>query len=171
MDDVVVARIGKAHGLKGEVTVQLHTDNPEERFVPGAVFATEPAASGPLTVRIARMHNGIQLLGFAETTDRTGAEALRGIKLVAAPDRADEADDGWYEEDLVGLAVVLTDGTAVGTVTALHMRPAQDLLVIEKVAGGTAYVPLVEEIVPEVDLEAGRVVIDPPTGLLDLEEH
>lgn len=166
MDDVLVARIGKPHGLRGEVTVQVHTDAPQERFVVGAVFATEPDR-GSLTVRSARLHNGIQLLAFEEAADRTAAEGLRGTRLLAA--EADE-DDAFYEDDLVGLAVVSTDGTALGTVTALHARPAQDLLEIELPDGRTAYLPFVEEIVPEVDLDAGRVVADPPPGLLELGE-
>ncbi|MDE9367892.1 ribosome maturation factor RimM [Luteipulveratus sp. YIM 133132] len=168
MDDVVVARIGKPHGLKGEVTVQVHTDSPGERFVTGAVFATEPAAAGPLTLRSARWHNGIQLLAFEQALDRTSAEALRGTRLLSSAD-AETEDDAWYEDDLVGLAVVAPDGTALGSVVALHPRPVQDLLEIEKTGGGTAYVPFVEEIVPEVDVDAGRVVVDAPPGLLDLD--
>ena len=80
---VVVARVGKAHGLRGEVTVQVLTGAPDERFVPGATFTTDPAAAGPLVLRSARDNNGILLLGFENTDDRSGAEALRGIKLLA----------------------------------------------------------------------------------------
>ncbi len=165
MEEVMVARIGRANGLKGEVTVQLHTDRPEERFVPGARFRTEPSV-GELTIRSARMQGMIQVLGFEEATDRTAAEALRGTRLLAELD--DEEDDGWYEDDLVGLQVVLIDGSTVGTVSALHQRPAQDLLEVELVTGDTAYVPFVEQMVPVVDIEAGRIEIDPPPGLLDL---
>ncbi|NHN54392.1 ribosome maturation factor RimM [Calidifontibacter sp. DB0510] len=166
MDEVLVARIGKPHGLRGEVTVQVHTDSPDERFVVGAVFATEPAERGPLRLRTARVHNGIQLLGFEEALDRTAAEALRGTRLFAAAD--EEEDDGFYEDDLVGLQVVDASGTPLGTVVALHSRPAQDLLEIEREDGGSAYLPFVEEIVPEVDLESGRVIATPPPGLLEL---
>ncbi|CAG7573713.1 16S rRNA processing protein RimM [Barrientosiimonas humi] len=169
MTDVVVARIGKAHGLKGEVTVQLHTDAPQERFVPGAAFVTEPPERGPLTLRSARVHNGIQLLAFEEAPDRTAAEQLRGTRLLAASTEPEEDEDGWYADDLVGLSVVDTGGAEIGRVAALHTRPAQDLLEIEKADGGRAYVPFVAEMVPEVDLEGGRVVLDPPPGLLDLE--
>jgi 16S rRNA processing protein RimM len=167
MDDVLVARIGKPHGLRGEVTVQVHTDLPQERFVVGAVFATDPDR-GELTVRAARVHNGIQLLAFEEAADRTAAEALRGTRLLAGAD--DDEDDAFYEDDLVGLEVVDTAGARLGKVAALHARPAQDLLEIETTDGRTAYLPFVEEIVPEVDLEAGRVVADPPPGLLELGE-
>lgn len=165
MKEVMVARIGRANGLKGEVTVQVHTDRPDERFVPGARFRTEPSA-GELTVRSARMQGTTQILGFEQARDRSAAEALRGTRLLATPD-ADE-DDGWYEDDLVGLQVVLLDGSSVGTVSALHQRPAQDLIEVALTDGGTAYVPFVEQMVPVVDVEAGRVEIDPPPGLLDL---
>lgn len=166
MDEVLVARIGKPHGLRGEVTVQAHTDNPAERFVVGAVFGTDPDR-GELTVRTVRVHNGIHLLSFEEAGDRTAAEGLRGTRLLAA---AEDEDDAFYEDDLVGLAVVDTDGQPLGTVIALHPRPAQDLLEIELTDGRTAYLPFVAEIVPEVDLDAGRVVADPPPGLLELGE-
>lgn len=166
MDDVVVARIGKAHGLKGEVTVRVHTDVPERRFVPGATFATDPASAGPLTLRSARLHNGIQLLAFEEAFDRTAAEALRGISLFAEADEVDE-DDAWYEEDLLGFDV-LVDGRKVGVVKALEPREVQDLLVVDGVDGYDILVPFVEEIVPEVDEDERTVTLTPPPGLLEL---
>ena len=167
---VVVARIGKAHGLRGEVTVQVLTGAPDERFVPGATFVTEPAAAGPLVLRSARDHNGILLLGFEHTEDRTGAEALRGIKLLAEALEDDGDEDAWYERDLVGLKAVTVGGDEVGEVTALESRPAQDLLVLRLTDGRQARVPFVTAIVPEVDIAGGRVVLDPPAGLLDLNE-
>ncbi len=167
---VVIARIGKAHGLRGEVTVQVLTGAPDVRFVPGATFATEPAASGPLVLRSARDNNGILLLGFEHTDDRNGAEALRGVKLLAdvLEDNGDE--DAWYERDLVGLKAVTVGGDEVGEVTALESRPAQDLLVLRLTDGEEALVPFVSAILPEVDIEGGRVVLDPPAGLLELDE-
>jgi 16S rRNA processing protein RimM len=167
---VVVARIGKAHGLRGEVTVQVLTGAPDERFVPGATFATEPAAAGPLVLRSARDNNGILLLGFENTVDRSGAEALRGIRLLADVLEDDGSDETWYERDLVGLKAVTVDGVDVGEVTALESRPAQDLLVLRLPDGREALVPFVTAIVPEVDILGGRVVLDPPPGLLDLDE-
>ena len=167
---VVVARIGKAHGLRGEVTVQVLTGAPDERFVPGATFVTEPVAAGPLVLRSARDHNGILLLGFEHTDDRTGAEALRGIKLLADALEDDGDEDAWYERDLVGLKAVTVGGEEVGEVTALESRPAQDLLVLRLTDGRQARVPFVTAIVPEVDIAGGRVVLDPPAGLLDLDE-
>jgi 16S rRNA processing protein RimM len=175
-DEVVVARIGKPHGLRGEVTVQLHTDDPEARFAVGSVLATRaPAGSGvprTLTIRSTRVHQGVWLLGFEEIPDRTGAESLRATRLVVdAADlaRADDDDsEGWYEEELRGLAVVTRDGTRLGEVSALEVGSAQDLLVVALDTGGDAYLPFVAAIVPDVDVEGGRVVVDPPEGLLEL---
>jgi 16S rRNA processing protein RimM len=168
--NVVVARIGKAHGLRGEVTVQVLTGAPDERFVPGATFITDPPAPGPLVLRSARDNNGILLLGFEGTDDRSGAEALRGTKLLAGVLTDDDEDETWYERDLVGLRVVTVDGADVGEITALESRPAQDLLVLRLTDGREARVPFVTAIVPEVDIEGGRVVLDPPQGLLDLDD-
>ncbi len=175
--DVVVARIGKPHSLNGEVTVQLHTDDPQSRFVPGATFDTraQPGSGVPrtLTLRSARLHNGTWLLGFEQVPDRTGAESLRSTQLVVdneaeAVTQQDEPGDAWYEEELTGLAVVTRDGARVGEVSALEIGPSQDLLVVALDGGGTAYVPFVSAIVPEVDVAGGKVVIDPPEGLLEL---
>jgi 16S rRNA processing protein RimM len=168
----VVARIGKPHGLRGEVTVQVHTDDPATRFAAGARLATRATAGSgvprSLTVRSARVHGGIWLLGFEEVPDRTGAESLRGTRLVAAAQPTDDTEDGWYEDELVGLAVLTPDGTRLGRVTGLELGPAQDLLVVALDTGGDAYLPFVEAIVPQVDVEGGRVVVDPPEGLLEL---
>ena len=171
----VIARIGKPHGLLGEVTVQLHTDEPERRLAVGTVIDTE-ATSGTgvpraLTVRSTRVHNGVWLVGFEEIPDRTGAESLRGNRLVV--DAADvlpvaEEDVGFTEAQLRGLAVVDPAGTVLGEVGGLELGAAQDRLVILLPDGREAQVPFVAALVPEVDLEAGRVVVDAPPGLLDL---
>ncbi len=165
----VVARIGKAHGLRGEVTVQLHTDTPQDRFVPGARFATQPSERGPLLLTGVRVHQGTYLLAFDGVSDRGSAETLRDTRLLVEQQEESQDDgDGWYEADLLGFAVTLADGTVVGTVTGLQLRPAQDLLEVELTAGGQALVPFVDALVPEVDEEGRRVVIDPPAGLLQL---
>lgn len=195
--DVVVARIGRPHGLLGEVTVQTHTDEPATRFAPGTAYATE-ATRGTgvprsLTLRSSRLHNGVWLLAFEEVPDRTGAESLRGTRLVmdngidpaaaasvmitsaltsatsvTSVTEQTEPGEAWYEEELIGLVVVLTDGSRVGEVSALEIGAAQDLLVVTLDGGHTAYVPFVSALVPTVDIEGGRVVIDPPPGLLEL---
>src|SRR6476660_8993557 len=175
---LLVARIGKPHGLRGEVTVQLHTDDPESRFATGSELTTEavPGSGVPrvLTVSSARSHRGIWLIGFEGVPDRSGAESLRGTRLFtdvpAGP--PENEDEGFYEADLVGLAVVATDGAQLGTVTALQTGAAQDLLVVELAGGGEALVPFVEAIVPEVDLERGRVVLDPhPASSSSVRSH
>ncbi|PID96537.1 MAG: ribosome maturation factor RimM [Actinomycetales bacterium] len=166
----VVARIGKPHGIRGEVTVQVHTDDPERRFAVGTELPTSaPSGSGvprTLTIRSARNHRGIWLLGFHEIPDRTGAESLRGTRLLTPDDAADHT--GWYADELAGLPVLLPDGTPVGDVAGLELGPGQDRLVVTLHDGHTASIPLVEAIVPVIDNSAGHVVIDPPDGLLDL---
>ncbi|NYF97192.1 ribosome maturation factor RimM [Janibacter cremeus] len=170
----VVARIGKPHALRGEVTVQLHTDDPESRFVPGAVFDTraEVGSGVPrqLTLATARVHRGIWLLGFEGIPDRTGAESLRGTRLVLAePDESQ--DDGWYEKDLVGLMAHTPAGDVIGEVIALELGAAQDRLVLRRPTGEETLIPFVEAIVPEIDPSAGRLVVDAPPGLLDIEQQ
>ena len=171
----LVARIGKPHGLRGEVTVRTHTDDPHGRYVPGTVFRTEaaPGTGVPrsLTLTTARLHRETWLLGFAEIPDRTGAESLRGTTLHVLDEDEDESDleeESWYEEDLVGLAAYDPAGERVGEVSGLVNGAAQDLLVIRLQDGAEALVPFVAAIVTEVDLEAGRIVVDAPPGLFDL---
>lgn len=163
-----VARIGKPHGIRGEVTVQVLTDAPEDRFVPGTEFLVEPAASGPLTVSSARWNKDILLLGFEEVADRNTAETLRGAKLFIETEELDGDDDeGWYEHELVGLEARV--GTrVVGKVTALNTMPVQDLLLVTTPEGAEILVPFVEQIVPEVNIEEGFIVLTPPDGLFEL---
>ncbi|AKT52242.1 ribosome maturation factor RimM [Arsenicicoccus sp. oral taxon 190] len=173
--DVVVARIGKAHALRGEVTVEVRTDDPRGRFVPGTVFATQARrGSGvprELTLRSARLHSGTWLLAFEEIPDRTGAESLRDTLLLHdVPAEAGGEDEGYYESDLVGLRVEDPAGTPVGEVVALETRPAQDLLEVRLSDGRTGLVPFVAALVPVVDVPGGRLVLDAPDGLFDLGE-
>lgn len=171
---MVIARIGKPHGLHGEVTVQLHTDEPVRRFADGTVIETDASAGSgvprSLTVRSTRVHNGTWLLAFDEVPDRTGAEGLRGTRLVVAerdPARPSTAgDDAYYEDDLLGLEVRDLEGAVVGTVAGLEIGAAQDRLVLTLTDGVTAYVPFVKRIVPTV--ASDHVVVDPPAGLFDL---
>ena len=167
--DLVVARVGRAHGLRGEVGLEVRTDDPESRLAVGRTLATDPAGAGPLTVLSRRQHQGRWLVKFAEVADRTAAEALRGVELVVEADASDE-EDAWYPHELRGLRAELTDGTVVGEVTGLEHLPAHDALVLAETlpGGGTArtLVPFVKAIVPVVDVGGGRVVLDPPGGLL-----
>lgn len=167
---LVVARIGRAHGIKGEVTVEVRTDEPERRLAPGAVLTTDPADAGPLTIATGRVHSGRLLLRFEGVADRTAAEALRNILLVADvdPEATPEDPEEYYDHQLADLDVVLRDGTPVGRVAEVAHLPYQDLLVVARLDGGEALIPFVTEIVPEIDLDAQRVVVEPPPGLLDV---
>ncbi|WP_307824940.1 ribosome maturation factor RimM [Geodermatophilus bullaregiensis] len=171
---MVVGRIGRPHGVRGEVTVEVRTDDPDDRFVPGAVLRTEPAARGPLTVAGARWHREVLLLSIerpdgSPVDSREAAEELRDTELhVPVADLPELEDpDAYYDHQLVGLAARLTDGSALGTVTAVRHEGA-DLLVVARDGGRELLVPFVAAIVPTVDLAGGVVVVDPPEGLLDL---
>lgn len=167
---VTVGRIGRAHGVRGEVTVEVRTDTPDERFSEGAVLATEPAAAGPLTVRDARWHSGRLLVSFAGVPDRSAAEALRGVLLLAEIGDDEQTGDPeeFYDHQLVGLGVVDVSGAEIGAVTGVIHLPGQDLLSVRLETGAEALIPFVAEIVPEVDMAAHQIVIDPPSGLLDV---
>jgi 16S rRNA processing protein RimM len=166
--EVLVARIGKPHGIRGEVTVQLFTDAPEDRFEPGAVFRAEGIPLPELTVTKARWNKETLIVAFEQVPDRNTAETLRGATLfIDSDDTDDDEDDAWYEHELVGLDVRV-DGQAVGKVTALRTMAVQDLLVVELADGHEVLVPFVGEIVPEVDPEGGFITVEPPAGLLEL---
>ncbi|MFD6322128.1 ribosome maturation factor RimM [Streptomyces sp. NPDC058442] len=166
---LVVARIGRAHGIKGEVTVEVRTDEPELRLGPGAVLATDPATAGPLTIETGRVHSGRLLLRFEGVRDRTGAEALRNTLLIAEvdPDERPEDEGEYYDHQLIDLDVVTEDGQHVGRITEISHLPTQDLFVVERPDGSEVFVPFVEQIVTGIDLEEQRAVIDPPPGLID----
>jgi 16S rRNA processing protein RimM len=166
---LVVARIGRAHGIKGEVTVEVRTDEPELRLAPGAVLATDPASAGPLTIETGRVHSGRLLLRFEGVRDRTAAEALRNTVLIADvdPDELPEGEDEYYDHQLIDLDVVTEDGTEVGRITEVSHLPSQDLFVVERPDGTEVMIPFVEEIVTVIDLAEQKAVIDPPPGLID----
>jgi 16S rRNA processing protein RimM len=188
---LVVGHIGKPHGIRGEVLVTVRTDEPEARFVAGSVFTTEvprdrrvrtgpadaPSVPGvqyqvpdKLTLESARWHQGRLIARFEGIQDRNVAEALRDVLLqvdsadVAPPDDPDE----FLDHQLVGLSVVGTDGTVLGDVERIEHAPASDLIVLAKNGGGTALIPFVSQLVPDVDVAGGRIVVDLPEGLLDL---
>lgn len=187
---LIVGRIGRPHGVRGEVTVDVRTDEPEERFAVGSVLITDPtAAARPaageqpaedqgelvrvperLTVEAIRWHQGRPLITFEGVHDRDIAEALRGVLLcVDSADVSPPSDpDEFSDHQLVGLTAVSPAGETLGEVTRVDHAPTSDLLVLRRPEGRTALIPFVKAIVPEVDLAGGRVVVDPPAGLLDL---
>jgi 16S rRNA processing protein RimM len=170
---VTVGRIGRAHGIRGDVVVGVRTDEPELRFAVGSRLDTDRADVGLLTVAAARWQSGELIVRFDGIGDRTAAAELRGIWLIvdsgelASPEDPDEFRD----HELIGLSVRTAAGSAVGVVTdVLHY--GQDLLAIRPAAAASKeiLVPFVKAIVTDVDLASGVLVIDPPPGLLDLEE-
>jgi 16S rRNA processing protein RimM len=165
---VTVGVITRAHGLRGDVAVDVRTDVPEARFTRGAVLTTEPAQAGPLTVAGTRWHSGRLLVQFAGVGDRTAAETLRGVRLLADIDERERpADpDEYYDHQLIGLPVLTKDRVPVGEVAEVVHLPGQDLLAVKR-AVGEVLVPFVAAIVPTVDLDAKEIVIDPPPGLLE----
>lgn len=169
--DVIVATIGRAHGLRGEVALILRTDQPEERLQTGTSFEAEvDGRPRTLTVGTTRHQQDRWYVTFEEVPDRTDAESLRGTELLIAVDADEEADedpDAWYPSQLKGLAVRHVDGRELGTVHGVEHYPAQDLLVVRTPDRRRVQLPLVEELVPEVDLEAGIVTANPPGGLFD----
>ncbi len=169
---LVVGRIGRAHGIKGEVTVEVRTDEPELRLGPGAVLATDPAGVGPLKIETGRVHSGRLLLRFAGVADRNAAEALRNTLLIADvdPDETPEDPEEFYDHQLMDLDVVTVDGTPVGRITEIAHLPSQDLFIVERPDGGEVMIPFVNEIVVEIDLDGQRAVVDPPRGLLDSDQ-
>jgi 16S rRNA processing protein RimM len=162
----VVGRIGRPHGLRGEVTVQVRTDFPEQRFAVGASLRGD--AGHTLIVETVRPHRGALLVRFAGMADREAAAELCGctlsIDVAGLPDLDDP--DEYYDHQLEGLVAVGPDGTALGTVREVLHAPASDLLVLDT-EHGDVLVPFVRAIVPQVDLAGGRLVLDPPAGLLD----
>lgn len=164
---LVVGRIGRAHGLRGEVTIEVRTDQPEIRFADGSVLVTDPESAGPLTVIHAKNHSGRLLITFEGFDDRTKAESLRNTLLLADVDpEAESEDDGYYDFQLVGSSVALKDGSIVGEVTEVIHLPAQDLLAFSY-QEREVLIPFIHQFVPEVDIKAKKIVITPPPGLID----
>ena len=168
---LVVGRIGRAHGIRGQATIEVRTDDPDLRFAVGARLLTEPAERGPLVVTDARYHNGILLLSFEGVADRNAVEALRNTILVveADPDETPDDPDEFYDHQLIGLAVELADGTVLGEIADLLHLPGQDVLAVKRPDAPEVLIPFIKQFVPVVDVAAKRVVVDPPPGLLDLD--
>lgn len=171
-----VGRLVKAHGLKGALKLELYTDDPAGRFVPGASFTLQVPEASPwhgksLTVRDYRVMNGSSVVFFEDVEDRTAAESLvRAILWMDQDETEAPEEDAWYDHQLVGLEVV-RDDVVVGRVIRVDHLPAQDLLIVRRagVSGDAAevMVPFVSAIVPTVEIAAGRLVVTPPPGLFE----
>ena len=171
--EVVVGRIGRPHGIRGEVTVELRTDEPERRFADGTTLRAEPPSGtasrlAELTVGRTRWHQGRLLVTFEELRDRDAAEAARGFTLHTDvdPDERPADPDEFYDHQLVGLTAYDVAGGRLGEVSGLVHGGAQDLLAVRTDDGRDALVPFVKELVPEVDLAARRVVVADRPGLV-----
>ncbi|MCP2280289.1 ribosome maturation factor RimM [Nocardia amikacinitolerans] len=173
--ELVVGRVAKSHGVRGELVVEVRTDEPEERFAVGTTLRGRLPRSSEVrdfTVESAREHSGRLLVFLAGIADRTAADALRGTLFVVDSEDLPPSDDPdeFYDHELEGLTVQLTDGTAVGTVTEVLHSAAGELLSVRAADDGREIlIPFVTAIVPTVSLADGLVVIDPPEGLLDPE--
>ena len=156
-----VGRIGKAHGILGEATIEVRTDEAEDRFAIGAVLQTE--CHGDLTVASARVHNGLLLLGFEGIEDRNGIEELRNELLYAEVDIDAPGidEDDYHVLQLVGCKAYLVDGDEFGTVTDVLNLPGQDVLAI-KTDSGEVLIPFVHQLVPVVDIKKKSMTVIPP---------
>jgi len=166
---VIVARIGRPQGVRGEVTVEVRTDAPEERFAVGSTLVTDPPSRGPVRIEAARQHGSAWVLSLAGVLDRPAAEGLRNTLLLVPADQRPPLDqvDEFYDDQLINLRAEDVNGTELGRVTRIS-HVGGDLLVIARMNGSELLVPFVTSIVTHVDLAAGKVVIDPPPGLLEL---
>jgi 16S rRNA processing protein RimM len=167
-EPLVVGRVGRAHGVRGEVGVEVRTDAPDQRFAAGATLATEPAVRGPLQVRTSHWHSGRLIVAFEGIEDRDAAQALAGtLLLIDSSQTGDAGHDAWWDHELVGLRVQLADGQVVGSVRDVLHTGAQDLLVVAAEPGTPeVLVPFVAALVPSVDLTGGWLLLEPPPGLL-----
>lgn len=168
-----VGRLVKAHGLKGALKLELYTDDPDGRFVPGAVFTLQVPESSPwhgksVTVREFRWMNSHPVLFLEGIDDRDAAESIVRAILWLDQEQIDAApeEDAWYDHQLVGLDVI-RDGAVIGRVTQIDHLPSQDLLTVRTTDDREVLVPFVKAIVPEVDVAAGRLLVTPPAGLFE----
>lgn len=170
---LTLAVIGPAHALKGEVRLDIRTDDPEGRLAPGTTVPTDPTQAGPLTVSGLRFDGSRWFAAFEQVRDRTAAEAMRGVRLLVETDDellhdnagSEEVEESWYRHELVGLRALSVSGEDLGEVTDLEPGVAQDRLVVTTAEGDEIAVPFVAELVPAIDAEAGTVTLDPPGGL------
>lgn len=165
--ELMIGRVIKSHGIRGEVSVEVTTDDPEGRFAVGQrLEGRQGNREVALTIKSSRPHKGRLLLTFDEIPDRTAADQLRATKFFAEP-AEDEDDDSFYDHELEGLRII-HDGADIGEVTGIAHTVNRVILEVTLEGGKEVLIPFVEEIVPEVDLEAGTATITPPEGLLEL---
>ncbi len=158
---LLVGRIGRAHGIAGEATIEVRSDEPQLRFAIGARVQTD--TRGDLTITSHRLHNGTLLLGFAGVTDRNGVEALRNTLLYADVDITEQsAPNEYHVMQLIGCQAFLESGELFGELTDVLNLPGQDVLSIAT-ASGEVLIPFVQQLVPHVDVVARKVIVIPPS--------
>jgi len=168
--DVVVGRLGRPHGVHGEISVEVRTDDPENRFAIGAKI-TVKENNKKLTVASTRWHLSRLLIKFEEIQDRTQVDAVRGKLLVVEvdPNEATLENNEFYEFQLIDLEVFNTNNEKLGVVKEVLPGSAQALIVVKTLDNKEVMVPFVNQLVPEVDIKNKRVVMNPPSGLFDEE--
>jgi 16S rRNA processing protein RimM len=164
---VCLGRIKDAWGLQGGVRVTSYTEDPLDIAAYGPL--SDEAGSRAFTLRPVRLAKGAVLARIDGIGDRNAAEALKGVRLFVPRSvlPATETEDEFYHEDLIGLAVELADGSVLGRVISVQTFGAGEMLEVQRAKGGSVLVPFTRAVVPVVDLAGGRVVLDPPPGLLD----
>ena len=168
--DLVVGRLGRPHGVHGEISVEVRTDEPEIRFAKGSKLSLKES-NNQLTVLSSRWHQEKMLVKFEEITDRDLANDIKGKTLVIEIDPAsiETKKDQYYEFQLTGLKVIDKNEKTLGQIKEVITGLAQDLLVVETEERKEVLVPFVKQIVINVDLNQKLITMDPPRGLFDEE--
>ena len=162
---LVVGRIGRAHGVLGEATIEVQTDDPDIRFQIGNKLTLDDGKQ--LTIRSSRWHNQILLLAFDGVTDRNQIEELRDQLISSDVDLDLLAPGEYHFQQLIGCEVFQQNGELIGAVDEIVKLPGQDLLSVNR-AGAQVLIPMVKQIIIEIDVLAKKIVVNPPEGLLDV---
>ncbi|KXP13855.1 ribosome maturation factor RimM [Tsukamurella pseudospumae] len=172
--ELVIGRVAKSHGIRGELVVEVRTDSPELRFADGAVLTgRRPREKNTRTYTVAasRNHSGRLLVRLQGVNDRTAADELRGTLFLIDSADVEPSDDPdeFYDHELEGLAVRTVGGDDVGVIAEVLHAPGGELLSVKAPDGREILIPFVTAIVPDIDIAGGVVTVDPPEGLLDPE--
>jgi 16S rRNA processing protein RimM len=162
---LVVGRIGRAHGVLGEATIEVQTDDPDIRFQIGKKLTLVDGRQ--LTIRSSRWHNQILLLAFDGVANRNQIEELRDQFISSEVDISSLAPGEYHFQQLIGCQVIQPNGVLIGTVDEIVKSPGQDLLSVSS-AGKQVLIPMVKQIIVEIDVVAKKIVVNPPEGLLDV---
>jgi 16S rRNA processing protein RimM len=162
---LVVGRIGRAHGVLGEATIDVQTDDPDLRFKVGSKLTLDSGQE--LTIKSSRWHNQILLLGFEGVNDRNQIEALRDQLISSQVDLSALAPGEYHYQQLIGCQVYLQNNELIGQVSEVVKLPGQDLLSVDK-NGSQVLIPMVKQIIISIDVLEKKIVVNPPEGLLDV---